>query len=145
MTETKLDEIDFKILEFLKNDSRTPFTEIGDALGIADSTVHLRVKKMIDERVINGFTIRVNDEAIGRVSCMLMLDVVPGHFENVLPDLIKSDHVEEILELQGQHVAVLKISANNLADLRDEIVRIRKIPNVTRTEMATILKTWKTK
>jgi Lrp/AsnC family transcriptional regulator of lysine biosynthesis len=139
----KLDETDFKILEFLRKDARTPFTEIGNALEIADSTVHIRVEKMIAKAIIRGFTINVNNEALGRVSSLLMLDVVPGHFEEVVPGLIQSEKVEEIIELQGAYVAALKISANSLTEMRDEIVRIRRIPNVTLTEMITILKTWK--
>jgi DNA-binding Lrp family transcriptional regulator len=98
---------------------------------------------MIDEGAISGFTIKVDYEAMGRVSSLLMLDVIPGHFEEVLPNLVQSENVDEIFELQGAHVAALKISAKNLAEMRDEIVRIRRIPNVTRTEMITILKTWK--
>ena len=141
----KLDKTDFKILELLRKDARTPLPEIGNALGIADSTVHIRVDKMIDEGIINGFTIKVDCEALGKVSSLLTLDVAPGHFEEVLPKLVKSENVEEILELHGAYVAALKISANSLAEMRDEIVRIRRIPNVTRTEMITILKTWKTK
>jgi DNA-binding Lrp family transcriptional regulator len=140
----KLDEKDFKILEFLKKNARMPFTEIGDSLEITDSTVHMRVKKMIDEGIISRFTIKVNYEALGKISSLLMLDVVPGHFEEILPTLVQSEKVEEIFELHGAHVAVLRISANNLVEMRNEILRIRKIPNVTRTEMITILKTWKT-
>jgi Lrp/AsnC family transcriptional regulator for asnA, asnC and gidA len=140
----KLDEKDFKILEFLRKDARMPFTEIGDSLEITDSTVHVRVKKMIDEGIISGFTIKVNYEALGKISSLLMLDVVPGHFEEILPNLVQSEKVEEIYEIQGAYVAVLRISAYSLVEIRDEIVRIRKIPNVTRTEMITVLKTWKT-
>ena len=139
----KLDEIDFKILGFLRKNARVSYTEIGNALGIADSTVHIRVKKMVDEGVIDGFTININNEALGNVTCLLMLDVIPGHFEEVLPSLIQSEKVEDIYETQGEHVAILKISANNLKEIRDEIVRIRKIPNVTESEMCTILKIWK--
>jgi DNA-binding Lrp family transcriptional regulator len=99
---------------------------------------------MVAEGVISRFTISVNNESLGRVSTLLMVDVVPGHFENVVSDLIKNGHVEEIMELQGAYVVALKITADNLAEIRDEIVRIRRIPYVTRTEMITILKTWKT-
>jgi Lrp/AsnC family transcriptional regulator for asnA, asnC and gidA len=139
----KLDEIDLRILELLRKDARITFTKIGDALGVADSTVHIRVKKMVDGGVIKSFTINVNSEALGRVGGLLMLDVVPGCFEEVLPNLIQSENVQEILELHGPYVALLKISARNLDEMRDEIIRIRKIPHVTRTEMIPILKTWK--
>jgi Lrp/AsnC family transcriptional regulator for asnA, asnC and gidA len=139
----KLDEIDFKILEFLRKDARTPYTEIGNALGIADSTVHIRVKKMVDAGVINRFTINVNNEVLGRVSCLLMLNVVPGHFEQLVPSLIESENIEEIYEVHGSHVAILRISCNSLKEIRDEIVTVRKMQNVTESEINTILKIWK--
>ena len=62
----KFDEIDAKILEFLRKDSRIPYTDIGKALGITDSTVHIRVKKMLDEGIISNFAIRVDDEVLAR-------------------------------------------------------------------------------
>ena len=143
MTVMKLDKIDLKILELLKKDARTTFTKIGNTLGVADSTVHIRVKKMVDEGVIKSFTTNVSNEALGRVEGLIMIDVVPGYFEKVLPDLIQVENVQEVMELHGPYVAILKISASNLSELRDEIVRIRKISHVTRTEMIPILKAWK--
>ena len=59
----KLDEIDFKILEMLKRDARTPFTEVGRDLGISDATVHVRVNKMMDEGIIKRYTTVVDEEA----------------------------------------------------------------------------------
>jgi Lrp/AsnC family transcriptional regulator, regulator for asnA, asnC and gidA len=139
-----LDDIDLEILQILQQDSRMPFTEIGKQLGIADSTVHVRVKKMLEDGVIAKFSISIHHEALGKVESLLMLDVTPGCFEKIIPILIEDRCVEEILELHGEFVAMLKLSANNLAELRDEIVKIRLIPNVTRTEMIAILKVWKT-
>ena len=139
-----LDETDLQILEILRQDARIPFTEIGKKLGIADSTVHVRVKKMLNEGVISKFSVSVHHEAFGKVKSLLMLDVKPGCLEETLPILIKDDAVEEIMETHGEYVAVLKLCANSLGEMRDEIVKIRKIPNVTRTEMIAILKVWKT-
>jgi Lrp/AsnC family transcriptional regulator for asnA, asnC and gidA len=143
MVSMKLDETDFKILEFLKKDARKPFTEIGNALEIADSTVHIRVEKMVNEGLIRRFTVDVNDEALGRLSCFLMIDVAPGHFGEVMRSLFQSGNVEEVYEFHGVHFAWIKISAASLPEMREEIIRVRKIPNVTRTEMNVVLKTWK--
>jgi len=55
----ELDETDYKILEILRRDARTPFTDVGRDLGISDATVHVRVKKMIDEGIIKRYTIVV--------------------------------------------------------------------------------------
>lgn len=139
----KLDEIDLKTLDALRKNGRTPFVEIGSNLGIADSTVHSRVEKMVDEGVIKQFTVKLDNEALGRISCLLMLDVIPGHLEEVVQTLIQDERIEEIFEIHGSYVAILKITSGNLNEIRDEITKIRKTPNITRSEMATILKVWK--
>ncbi len=67
-----------------------------------------------------------------------------GDVREIVPKLAKSGKIVEICELHGPYVAALKISADSLAEIREEIVKIRKIPDVTRTEMITIFKIWKT-
>ena len=43
MHNSQLDEIDKKILDFLVENTRTPFTEIANQMGISAGTVHVRV------------------------------------------------------------------------------------------------------
>ncbi len=127
----------------LKRNAKMPFTEIAAKLAISDSTVHIRVKKMQDEGIINKFSISIHGEALGKVECLLMLDVVPGHFEEIAQILMKDDLVETILEIHGEFFAMLRLSANSLSNLREEIIKIGKLPNVTRAEMRPILRVWK--
>ena len=42
------DKIDEKILEYLRNDSRESFVEIGKKLKLSESAVRRRVKKLVD-------------------------------------------------------------------------------------------------
>ena len=51
------DKIDEKILEFLKNDSRESFVEIGKKLKLSESAVRRRVKNLVDGGVIERFTL----------------------------------------------------------------------------------------
>ncbi|MEM0116798.1 MAG: winged helix-turn-helix transcriptional regulator, partial [Thermoplasmata archaeon] len=60
---TKLDEIDMKILEILKADSRVSLDEISQKLNISKSTVHYRIKRMIDKKIIEKFSTKVNYKA----------------------------------------------------------------------------------
>lgn len=47
-----LDEIDKKILDFLVENTRTPFTEIAKQMNVSAGTIHVRVKKMEDAGII---------------------------------------------------------------------------------------------
>ena len=55
--DVKLDEKDRKIIEFLKEDSRTPYKEIAKKIGISDVSVKKRIEKLIQNGIIKKFTI----------------------------------------------------------------------------------------
>ena len=125
-----LDGTDIRILEILKKDSRTPYTEIGAALGISDSTVHLRLRRMREEGVLRGFTVA-------------MINVSPGHLEEVVDQLKEKDWFDRIYETHGSNDLITIIAAQSLEDMREAIMDVRRVDHVTSTELVPILKTWK--
>jgi Lrp/AsnC family transcriptional regulator for asnA, asnC and gidA len=60
-----LDEIDHQILDILIENARTPFTDIAKQLLVSAGTIHVRVKKMEDEGIIQGSTLTLNYEKMG--------------------------------------------------------------------------------
>ena len=46
---SNMDEIDRKILQILQEDDKVPYHKMGEGLGIGASTVHSRVRKMVNE------------------------------------------------------------------------------------------------
>mgnify|MGYP001184402448 CR=1 FL=1 len=60
-----LDEIDHQILDILIENARTPFTDIAKKLLVSAGTIHVRVKKMEDEGIIQGSTLTLNYEKMG--------------------------------------------------------------------------------
>ena len=60
-----LDEIDHQILDVLIENARTPFTDIAKKLLVSAVTIHVRVKKMEDEGIIQGSTLTLNYEKMG--------------------------------------------------------------------------------
>ena len=58
-------ELDFKILKELANDSRTPTKNIANKLNSTVSIINYRIKKMISQKVITGYTINVDWLKIG--------------------------------------------------------------------------------
>jgi len=140
----KLDEIDIGILEALRRDARTPFTDIAKDLGISDSTIHFRLKKMIEAGVIKRYTIDVDEKALGRnIHSLVFINVNPGFTEDVADRLVKYEDVSDIYEVHGSHDLVLTVSASSLDELRMLILKIRGTPNIVTSESDTILKVWK--
>lgn len=143
MFELNLDETDLKILEILTIDARTPFTDVGKSLGVSDATVHVRVKRMIDEGVIKKYTIEVNEDALGKVRGFVLINVKPGFLEAMMKQLIEDEKISAIYEIHGPNDLIVKIKAGNLDEMRNIMLRIREIPNIMTTELITIFKVWK--
>jgi Lrp/AsnC family transcriptional regulator for asnA, asnC and gidA len=142
----KLDEINYKILEILMRDARTPFTDVGRDLGISDATVHVRVKRMMDEGIIKKYTIVVDEEALGRkVHGFVLINVNPGSLENVAKQLVQNERVSAVHEIHGPNDLIVKVEAGDLYEMRDLVLKVRKIPNVATSELITVFKVWKEK
>lgn len=139
-----LDATDRKIIELLKKDSRKPYTEIASTLGISDSTIHVRLKKMRDHGILRGFTVDINEEALGRrVRGLAMINVELGYLEEVVSLLSLFDGVGSVFEVHGVNDLVVLLDAVDLDGLRQLIMDIRKIEHVASTTLTTILKVWK--
>lgn len=140
----ELDEIDYKILEILRRDARTPFTEVGRDLGISDATVHVRVNKMMDAGIIKRYTIVVDEEALGRkVRGFALINVNPGSLEEAANQLVENERVSAVYEIHGPNDLIVKVEAGDLDEMRDLVLKVREIPNVATSELITVFKVWK--
>jgi len=140
----KLDEIDRRILEILKRDARTPFTDIGRELAISDATVHVRVKRMMDEGIIKKYTVEVDEAAFGRrISGFVLMNAKSGALEEVSKQLAENERISAVYEVHGPNDLIVKIGASDLDEMRDLILEIRKIPNVVTSELIPVFKIWK--
>lgn len=139
-----MDEVDRKIIEALRKDARTPFTEIGKKLGISDATVHFRVRKMLKADVIRKYTVVINERMFRRnVTGYVLMKVKSGSIEDISKRLVKIEGVVLVQELHGVNNILIKIGAMDLESLRDLIMKVQVIPNIVESEYFSILKTWK--
>lgn len=141
-----IDEIDRKIIEALKRNARTPFTEIGKILGLSDSSIHFRVKKLRDAGIIKKYTIEVGEKfSENMVAGYMLLKVKKGKIEEVSRELASLENVSLVQEVHGSNDIIIKIEAMNLEKLRNIVMKIEKNPSIIESGYLTILKTWKGK
>ena len=62
----ELDEIDFRLLVLISNNGRASTVEIAKKLGVSIVTARYRLKSLIKRKVIGGFRLILNLNAIGR-------------------------------------------------------------------------------
>ena len=91
-----IDNLDKKIIELLKKDSRCPFVEIANQLGVSEGTVRSRVHKMSEEGIIRGFTIKTSSK---NVKALVEMFEVTGDQDIIaIVDVESSQHLNDIIE-----------------------------------------------
>jgi len=113
-----LDDKDKRILEMLIEDSRRPFREIAEEIGLSESTVRKRVIKLQNENVIEKFTIKVCREEDSGI--MAFVTLMPSE-ETQIKDLLREAQVlpqcEEVYFLAGQCGVLLKVRVPEINEL----------------------------
>jgi Lrp/AsnC family transcriptional regulator, regulator for asnA, asnC and gidA len=140
-----LDDVNLRILDILGKDSSMPFVEIAKQVGISDATVHLRVRRLISEGVINKFTLSLDNDLLGYDHLAFIgINIRPGFADQITEGLSNLEDILEIHEMHGKFDLLLKIRAKDLNHMRDIIEnKIGTLPNILDTELMTILKTEK--
>ena len=140
-----LDDINLKIIDVLSKDSSVPFVEIAKQVGISDATVHVRVRRLKDEGVIDKFTLSVDNGLLGYDHLAFIgINIRPGLADQITEELSNIEEVLEVHEMHGRFDLFVKIRAKDLNHTRNIIEnKIRKLPNIVETELMTILKTKK--
>jgi len=143
--EMELDDIDKEIIERLQEDSRKPFVEIAEELGVSDPTIHARVKKLQEAGVIERFTAVLTPKKVEKgIAAFIEINVKPNTVEEAISNLEGLEEVLEIHETYGEYDIIAKIRAKTNENLRDLIVKkIHTIPNITNIKLTTVLKTRK--
>tara|TARA_B100002052_G_C15821839_1_gene570928 strand:- start:23 stop:550 length:528 start_codon:yes stop_codon:yes gene_type:complete len=77
--EKDLDPVDERIVELLSADGRMTNAALADAIGLAPSTAHTRVRALVDRGVITGFHAALDQGALGRgLQAVIGVTLRPG-------------------------------------------------------------------
>jgi DNA-binding Lrp family transcriptional regulator len=139
-----IDDLDRKILARLVSDGRTPYGKIGDEVGVSESTVFVRVKKMLEAGVITRFTVSLDPEKVNRsLGCFILVNADPNLYEDVLEDLEGLPEVLEIHDLAGRYDILLKARTPSRTALTHLLDVIGGMEGVDQTQTSIVLRTLK--
>jgi len=133
-------KIDEKIIEFLRNDSRESFVDIGKKLKLSESAVRRRVRNMVGNGTIKKFTVEIGDKNTTSAIVLISVDSTIDT-SKVSVKLTKLEGVKTVYEITGQYDITVIISAPNIAEINSSIDALRKIPGVIDTNTVIILRT----
>ncbi|AEH38252.1 MULTISPECIES: Lrp/AsnC family transcriptional regulator [Halopiger] len=132
-----MDDLDRQILDILRRDARTPYTEIADEIGTSEGTVRNRVERMMDDDVIERFTISTRT---GNVQAMLEISVeVDVDTKAVADRMAEWDEIDFVWMVSGEQDIVLVVDAADTRGVNDLITKARNQDEVMSTKTRLIL------
>lgn len=125
-----LDVIDLTILQILQENARSSFKEIAERLGVSRVTIYERVRKLMDNDIIEGFHVRVNAHRIGYpVTAIVGLITTQGsEAYRTIEELQQLSEVEQIHVVTGRYDYLVTVRARDNEDL--QLILLNKIDQV---------------
>ncbi len=125
MNQNSLDKKDKKIITVLKNNARASIREISKATGIRPSTVHQRIKKLVENDVIEKFTVKLNDDKMEEGFASFML--ISGSPERYLDEkILKNQHVKGIYGITGEYDLLIKMKFKDMSAFNEFLLNFRE-------------------
>ncbi|WP_435183440.1 Lrp/AsnC family transcriptional regulator [Halobellus sp. EA9] len=132
-----MDDLDRRILDILRRDARTPYTEIAEQVGTSEGTVRNRVERLLEEGIIERFTVSTST---GNIKAMIEVSVkVDVDTTEITDQMTEWDQVDFVWQVSGEEDVVLVVDAADTQAVNDLITRARELDEVKNTKTRLIL------
>ncbi len=100
--EFQAEPIDIEILRALQEDARSSYRDIARKLKISVGTVHSRVSRLEEAKVIRGFSVDINYSKLGYgITALILLQAKGKHLRDVESKLSKFPNVCVVYDITG--------------------------------------------
>lgn len=131
-TKAELDRLDWRILEALQANARLTNTEIGKRVGLSQPAVTMRIRRLEDLGVIEGYSARINLALAGReISAFIRLKTSHAHVAKCLKAFASMPEVIDTHRITGDDCFIVRVVVQQMAQLEAVIDALAKFGPVT--------------
>lgn len=115
-----IDDVDKKILMYLIDNTRMPFTEIAKKMNVSAGTIHVRVKKLEEAGIIKGTTLITDYDKMGYqfVAYVGLLLTKTNKTQKVIDELYHIPNVTVVHVVSGKYNIFVKLEQKTPAMLK---------------------------
>jgi len=139
-----MDIVDIKILELLKENSRTSFNDISQVVGKTEATVRRRVKKLTEDGIIKRFTIDYSIDNKPRTRATVKADLDFKEIKRIIKELLDIEEITNIWRLSGDCGLFIKVEIGSIEMfnplIEEKISQIRGIKIVETCFITDVIK-----
>ncbi len=131
-----MDDLDRQIISRLNEDGRMPYSRIAQDCAVATTTIHQRVKRLVDSGVIKGTRVRVDWETVGLPVTAQVSVEAPNTkaLASVAEDLSAIPFIQNCFAVTGEFDLLMTVRARSSEHLGEILEEIRShAPGRSRT------------
>lgn len=135
-----LDDLDRRLLSLLRANGREPIVTLARRLGVTRATVDNRLRRLLDNGTIVGFSVRVRDPAEASTVRALMMVAVEGRStDDVIRSLRGIPEIAALHTTNGRWDLAAEIICDSLASFDQTLGAVRGIDGIRDSETSILL------
>jgi DNA-binding Lrp family transcriptional regulator len=139
-----MDDIDQALIAQLRQNARATVAELAHRLQVSRGTVTNRIRKLEDQQLIVGYTVRLRPEAEPeRIRAWMAVLVDGNQTRAVIASLLGEPGVAALHDTNGRWDLLAELSAGSMSELSQVLERIRLIKGIQGTETSIHLATYR--
>ncbi|QHE78033.1 Lrp/AsnC family transcriptional regulator [Hydrogenophaga sp. PBL-H3] len=139
-----MDDIDQALIAQLRQNARATVAELAHRLKVSRGTVTNRIRKLEDQQLIVGYTVRLRPEAEPeRIRAWMAVLVDGNQTRAVISSLLGEPGVAALHDTNGRWDLLAELSAGSMTELSQVLERIRLIKGIQSTETSIHLATYR--
>ncbi len=140
----KLDDTDRQLIALLRQDARMNVATLASKLGVSRGTVTNRLRRLEDDQVIVGYTVRLKPDAEpNKIRAWMGVLVEGNQTRAVTASLLGEPGVESLHDTNGRWDLLAELRAESMSELSQVLERIRLIKGIANTETNILLATFR--
>ena len=97
-----MDDKDIEILKHLSVDGRQSARQLSHRLGVSTVTILSRIKKLEEEKIIQGYSVRLNHELLGfDITAIIEIKTNKGKMLDIENEIAQNDSVVAVYDITG--------------------------------------------
>lgn len=139
-----MDDTDRALIALLRKDARTNIATLAAKLGLSRGTVTNRLRKLEDEHVIVGYSVRLRPDAQPQeIKAWMGVRVEGNQTRAVIASLLGEPGVAALHDTNGRWDLLAELRAQSMSELSQVLERVRLVKGIANTETSILLATYR--
>jgi DNA-binding Lrp family transcriptional regulator len=135
-----MDDTDRKLVALLRANARLPVATLAKTLGVSRGTVQNRINRLLGRGTLQGFTVRLRQEAESpRVRAIMMIEIEGERTDRILKQLRGHPEVATVHTTNGRWDMIVELNTDTLEAFDRVLHRIRQIDGISASETSLLL------